>query len=115
MSKLSELRNLEHIRHALSTLDLKGTDETVTMTIMPLFKLQGNALAHISVGQRPTIGCTMISKAVSLAHFRLRFFMCKAFSLDYLFSPLRRALPYASMYKTFGLMGRHREKSIVSP
>ena len=33
MDTLSELRNLEHIRHALSTLDLKGTDETVTMAM----------------------------------------------------------------------------------
>ena len=33
MSTLTEIRNLEHIRHALSFLDLKGTDETVTMAM----------------------------------------------------------------------------------
>jgi len=33
MSKLNEIRNLEQIRHALSFLDLKGTDEKVTMAM----------------------------------------------------------------------------------
>ena len=33
MSALSEVHNLEQIRHALSSLDLKGTDETVTMAM----------------------------------------------------------------------------------
>ena len=71
-----------------------------------LSKHQGEALIHTSVGHRPTIGCDMIFKAVGLVHFWVSFFMCKAFSLDYFFSLLRRALPYAGMCKTFGLMGR---------
>jgi len=33
MSKSDEIRNLAKIRHALSFLDLKGTDETVTMAM----------------------------------------------------------------------------------
>ena len=40
--------------------------------------------------------------------------MCKAFSLDYFCSLLRRALPYANMCKTFGLMKRTGKKSIVA-
>jgi len=33
MSIASEIRNLEQIRHALLSLDAKGTDETVTMAM----------------------------------------------------------------------------------
>ena len=33
MNKSGEIHNLEQIRHALSFLDLKGTDETVTMAM----------------------------------------------------------------------------------
>jgi len=33
MNKLDEIHNLEQIRHAFSFLDLKGTDETVTMAM----------------------------------------------------------------------------------
>ena len=33
MRKLSEIKNLEQIRQAISCLDLKGTDETVTLAM----------------------------------------------------------------------------------
>ena len=41
-------------------------------------------------------------KAESLAHYA-EYAMCKAFSLEYLLCPKRRALPYANMYQGFAL------------
>ena len=62
---------------------------------------------HTSVGQRPTKPCTEASRLKAL-HITAYLTMCKAYSLDVVVSPIRRAaglrpLPYASMCKGFAL------------
>ena len=41
MSKQEEIHNLQQIKHALSFLDLKGTNETVTMAMQIVSVAEG--------------------------------------------------------------------------
>ena len=73
---------------------------------------KAESLSHTSVGQgtqscRPTKRHEKFSKAVSLAHERRAktpVTLRKAFSLDGVADPGRRALPYANMRKAFSLV-----------
>ena len=87
------------------------TNPTTQNAPDPVFKRHGGdkkaeSLTHISVGQRPTSAVCINIKAESLTDCGAgngRFFMRKAYSLEKLYLPLRRALPYANMQKAFSL------------
>ena len=64
--------------------------------------LKAESLIHISIGQRPTKQGKKQARLKAL-HITACSIMCKAFSLDVLVRSIRRALPYANMYKGFAL------------
>jgi hypothetical protein len=94
-------------RNGMDLIFLTGMDRRGFYRKSLCSKPKGEALTHISVGQRPTYGTHHTIKAVSLAHYRT-LFIRKAYSLDNLSASLRRALPYANMRKAFSLSRRSR-------
>jgi len=71
-----------------------------------------NGLADISAGQRPAKGDTRRFKAESLVDNGARrnpdpAMFRKAYSLESIVRPIRRALPYANMHKAFSLLCEH--------
>ena len=72
-------------------------------------RIKAEGLTHTSVGQRPTLGAQQGPSPVRAASaFDFAFSgqgqaIRKAFSLEILLAPLRRALPYAIMRKAFSL------------
>jgi len=71
--------------------------------------VKAESLAHISVGQRPTKGYARRFKAESLVDNGTRrnlepAMFRKAYSLEFIVRPIRRALPCANIRKTFGLV-----------
>jgi len=75
--------------------------------------VKGEALPYHSAGQRPALGQRNAIKAEGLAEHDARAqvsFIRKAFSLDYVARPFRRALPYAVIRKAFGLVEHSTSK-----
>ena len=69
-------------------------------------------LADISAGQRPAKGYARRFKAESLVDNGTRqdpesAMFRKAYSLEFIVRPIRRALPYANMRKAFSLLCEH--------
>ena len=89
----------------------------LTQNIMQtLNKTKG--LADISAGQRPAKGDARRFKAVSLADNGAKrnlepAMFRKAYSLEFIMRPIRRALPYANIRKAFSLLCQHTLKALI--